>query len=102
MDFARTIIDKIQNTSNLYIFTFLFFITFICYANTLGNGLFYDDEDFIYKNVFVQEFSISDFFTKAVTEGTGKTSNYYRPLLLITYGLEYKLFGNNGFIYHLD
>jgi len=102
MDFARTIIDKIQNTSNLYLFTFLFFLTLFCYANTFGNGLFYDDEDFIYKNVHVQNFSVEDFFTKSITQGAGKTSNYYRPMLMITFGLEYKLFGNNGFIYHFD
>ncbi len=102
MNLAQRVLQKINTTSNLYLITILFIITFLCYINTLGNGLFYDDEDFIYKNVYVQNFSVGDFFTKALTQGTEKLSNYYRPVLMITYGLEYKIFGNNGFIYHLN
>lgn len=99
---AKTLLGKIAELHNLYIFTFLFFVTFLCYANTLGNGLFYDDEDFIYKNVYVQNFTIDKYFTENVIAGTGKISNYYRPLLLIGYSMEYKVFGSLPFIYHLD
>lgn len=99
---VQKLLEKLEKIHNLYIFTFLFFLTFICYANTLGNGLFYDDEDFIYKNVYVQNFAIDKYFTENVIAGTGKVSNYYRPILLLGYGMEYKVFGPLPFIYHLD
>lgn len=99
---ANNLLVKIAELHNLYFFTFLFFVTFLCYANTLGNGLFYDDEDFIYNNVYVQNFAIDKYFTENVIAGTGKVSNYYRPILLLGYGMEYKLFGPLPFIYHLD
>ncbi len=102
MTTIQRFIKKIESIHTLYIATFLFVITFITYANTLPNGLFFDDEDFIYKNVYVQNFSVSKYFTQNLIAGASKISNYYRPLLLITYGVEYKLFGDAGFIYHFD
>src|SRR5581483_4530583 len=93
---------KIQNIPSVYIVTFLFLLTFFCYFNTLGNSLFFDDEDFIYNNAYVQNFSLDKYFSENVIAGAGKVSNYYRPFLLLSYGIETKLFGGFPFIYHLD
>src|SRR5258708_28143512 len=91
-----------EKLSNLYIATILFFTTFLLYFNTLGNGLFYDDEQFIYNNVYVKIFSLVDFFTKSTTTGGGGgVSNYFRPILSMLFSLEYQILGNNGFIFHL-
>lgn len=94
--------QKIEKIHFLYIATFLFIITLVAFGNTLFNQLFFDDEQFIYKNLYVQNFSVLKYFSESVTSGAGVVSNYYRPLLLLTYGIEHKLFSNLSFIYHLD
>lgn len=78
------------------------FFCILVYANTLGNGLFFDDEHFIYKNPNVIDFSIGNFFTQSLTPQTGQPSNYYRPILFLTFGVEYAIFGDAAFIYHFD
>ena len=98
----HTLLRKIQTTSILNLLTLLFAVTFLVYCNTLLNGLFFDDQQFIYENQAVQNFTISDFFTQSLTTGGGQLSNYYRPLLFTSFSLEYQLFGANGFIYHFS
>lgn len=96
------LLTKIQSTYILNLITLLFALTFLFYSNTLLNGLFFDDEQFIYENQAVQTFTISDFFTRSLVTGSGQLSNYYRPLLFTTFAVEYQLFGDAGFIYHLS
>ncbi len=99
---VSSVIQKCERIHWLYIVTFLCVVGFIIYGNTLQNQLFYDDEHFIYKNVFVKNFSLNDFFTHSITAGGGSNSNYYRPVLMVFFATEYALFKNDGFIYHLD
>jgi tetratricopeptide (TPR) repeat protein len=96
------LLHKLKTANVLYIATLLFVLTFAFYSNTLFNGLFYDDEQFIYANPTVQSFDLPGFFNHSLTSGAGKLSNYYRPLLFLGFGIEYQLFGNTGFIYHFD
>lgn len=102
MDITKKLIQRVEKTHLLYLCTILFFVVFLIYSNTLGNGLFFDDEDFVYKNTYVETFALDKYFTDNVIAGAGKVSNYYRPLLLISYGIEHALFGYLPFIYHLD
>lgn len=99
---VKHIISKVEKLHVLYIATFLFILGFFAYGNTLGNGLFFDDQDFIYDNVYVQNFAVDKFFTQNAIAGAGKISNYYRPLQELSYSLEYQLFHTAPFIYHLD
>lgn len=94
--------QKIQSQNSLHLVSVLFLFVTLCYVNTLGNGLFFDDEHFIYNNEAVTEFNVKKFFEQSLTSGAGKQSNYYRPLLFLGFSFEYQMFGNNGFIYHLD
>jgi hypothetical protein len=96
----ETLLARFQKLPTLYIVTILAIATFFCYFNTLGNGLFYDDEFFIYNNIYVQQFSLPEFFTKNVDAGGGVVSNYYRPLLLILFSLTYQVAGATGGPYH--
>lgn len=98
----ETLITKLKTANILYIATLLFLVTFAFYSNTLFNGLFYDDEQFIYANQAVTTFDVPGFFSHSLTSGGGRLSNYYRPLLFLGFGIEYQLFGNTGFIYHFD
>lgn len=88
--------------TKLFLPILLLSITLITYINILPNKLFFDDEELIYKNIYVQDFKFFPrYFTENMIAGAGKTSNMYRPILLTSFALDYKLWGNNGFGYHL-
>ena len=93
---------KISKLSSLYLITLLFLLALVCYLNTFGNSLFYDDEQFIYNNDAVKTLDIEKIFSQSLVSSSGKISNYFRPLLFLGFGIEYQLFGSNGFIYHFN
>lgn len=97
-----SLIKRLESTSILYLVTILFALGFLIYANTLVNGLFFDDEHFIYNNQAVTTFSLPDLFGHSLSTGAGQLSNYYRPLLFTGFAFEYALFKDAGFIYHLN
>lgn len=61
------------------------------YANSFSNQMFWDDNDGIINNVYVKNFEIKKFFTENLIARAGFQSNYWRPILLITYAVEWKL-----------
>ena len=95
-------ITYLTKLNTLYVGTLLFIVTLFCYANTLGNGLFFDDQQFIYDNQAVKTFDVPALFGRSLISGGGKLSNYYRPLLFTGFALEYQVFADNGFIYHFN
>ena len=65
---------------------------FLVYANALPNQLFWDDDDGIIKNVYLRDWqNFENFFRENLIAGAGLNSNYWRPLLLITYSIEWHL-----------
>jgi len=96
------IVTHITRLNVFYIATLLFVAAFFCYTNTLGNQLFFDDEQFIYNNESVKTFDITEIFSRSLVSGGGKLSNYYRPILFTGFAVEYRVFGDSGFIYHLN
>lgn len=95
-------LSKLSQLNTLYIGSLLFLVGIFCYGNTLGNGLFFDDEQFIYNNPYVKTFDLTGFFSRSLSSESGQVSNYYRPLLFLSFGVEYLLFKDSGFIYHFD
>lgn len=86
----------------IFIPLFLILITFITYLNILPNKLFYDDEELIYKNAYVSDLRFFPrYFTSNMIAGAGKTSNMYRPVLIISFAIDRLLWGNNPLGYHL-
>ncbi|MBL4657598.1 MAG: tetratricopeptide repeat protein [Flavobacteriales bacterium] len=87
----------------------IFLIGFGLYANTLSHEYVLDDKIVITENEFTKEgFSgIPDILTTDVFVGFyGTDKNLvagkrYRPLSLVTFAIEYQLFGENPFISHL-
>lgn len=77
-------------------------LVFVSYGNTLANGLFFDDEQFIYNNPYVKALDLPGLFKNSLSSESGEVTNYYRPLLFLGFSIEYQLFNNNGFIYHFD
>src|SRR3989344_4595423 len=86
-----------------HILLFLFIVTFLLYTPSLFGQFVWDDEDFVYANTYVQQFQIDKFFIENAIAGRGgKQSNYYRPIQETIYAMEYKIVGQNPFLYHLN
>lgn len=76
-------------------------VSFAIYANTLKNGFVYDDEFTIINNALIKEisnfpklFSKEDYFTLS-----GEQS--YRPVVTLTYFIDYALYGLKPWGFHL-
>jgi len=87
---------------NIFIYIFIFILGFLTYVNILSNKLFYDDEELIYQNYYVQNPRLlPKYFTENMVAGAGKKSNMYRPVLLTSFALDYAVWKNNPLGYHL-
>ena len=72
----------------------------IAYGNSLKNGFVYDDTIVIEGNSFITSWSnLRHIFDVNYFLGSGELS--YRPLITITYLIDYSLWGTNPFGYHL-
>ncbi|NTU70063.1 tetratricopeptide repeat protein [bacterium] len=76
-------------------------VGFLAYLPSLFGSFVWDDEDYVYNNQYVTEFSITKYFTQQAIAGRGKDSQYYRPLQLTLNGINHTLFGYSPFAYHL-
>ncbi len=91
-----------KGIKNLIPIITLIVIGFFIYAFNLNNPLFWDDDEWIIGNVFVHSFSyLKEIFTQNVLSGFGLQSNYYRPLLLLSFVFNYVIHGVAPFGYHL-
>ncbi|MFH1427190.1 MAG: tetratricopeptide repeat protein [Patescibacteria group bacterium] len=74
----------------------------IIYGNSFNNEFFWDDNDSIVNNIYIKDWqNFSKFFSENLIAGAGQTSNYWRPVLLISFALDYHIFGLNPFGFHL-
>jgi tetratricopeptide (TPR) repeat protein len=72
------------------------------YFNSFDNHLFWDDDDVIVKNIYTQNLSyLPKYFSENLISGVGQISNYWRPLLLISFAIDFQLWGLNPISYHL-
>lgn len=84
-----------------YLSLSLFFISLFLYSFGFQNQMFWDDDDFILKNVYVHDLGLwKHYFSENVIAGTGLVSNYWRPILLLFFGFEWKAFGFNTIGWH--
>ncbi|MBI4120389.1 MAG: hypothetical protein HY454_02890, partial [Parcubacteria group bacterium] len=91
-----------MSVKNLRPILILIFIGFFIYAFNFANPLFWDDDEWIKGNLFVHSFSyLKEIFTQNVEAGFGLNSNYYRPLLLLSFAFNYAIHGLAPFGYHL-
>lgn len=75
---------------------------FFCYANSFSNQLFWDDHDGIVNNVYIKDWSyLPNYFSENLIAGAGQISNYWRPVVLLSFAVDYHLAGLNPIIYHL-
>jgi len=76
-------------------------ITLFAYLSSFTNPFIWDDEQFIQKNMYVQNFDIGKIFLSNTVGGAGVQSNYYRPLTSLSFAVDTKIWGSNAFGFHL-
>jgi tetratricopeptide (TPR) repeat protein len=85
--------------------TYILFIaltTLIIFLPSLKNDFAWDDKYLIIDNPYIKNWSyIPDIFSTQLYEGGGKGSNFYRPLQLLSFAIDYSVWGLNPFGYHL-
>ena len=94
---------KILYQYKLLTLLFVFFLFgFLLYANTFDNQLFWDDDDLITNNVYIQDLENNwqNFFTENLIAGAGQTANYWRPMLLFSFARDYSFWKLDPFGYH--
>ncbi|MBU1038909.1 tetratricopeptide repeat protein [Patescibacteria group bacterium] len=83
-------------------FLFLFILGLLVYLNALPNQLFWDDYDSLLNNYYIKDWSyFGRYFTENLIAGAGLMSNYWRPLLLVIYSIEWHIWGDWATGYHL-
>lgn len=83
----------------------LIIVAFLVYTNILGNGFVWDDEEQVVNNASIQSLgNIPAMFTASTfnSGGAGKLSGaYYKPLMPLTFTINYRLFGLSPGWFHL-
>ena len=88
-----------------YKFPIVFVFAFLLYSNTIPHYYVYDDATVITDNKDVLQGikGIPTILTNAYRHGwDGKDVGHYRPLSLVTFAIEYELFGKNPVVSHLN
>jgi protein O-mannosyl-transferase len=93
--------ESIRKNKEVAVFIMFLIIGLAVYANSFGNQFFWDDNDEIVNNAYVQHFEVGKMFTQNMIAGAGMTTNYYRPVLLLSFALDYQLWGMNSFGFNL-
>ncbi|MBI1883295.1 MAG: tetratricopeptide repeat protein [Chlamydiae bacterium] len=90
--------------SKKHLFSLLFIVVviLIAYANSFQNHFVWDDDLLIVQNQYLQSpHHISNFFTENIFKGSDHESNFWRPLQLISFFMDQKIWGANAYGFHL-
>jgi protein O-mannosyl-transferase len=101
---SRPLSDSPTDNTEKMIVIALFVLAVTCYLNTLTNGFVYDDDQQILLNPYIKSWHyLPQIFTTTVWSfvGAAGASNYYRPLMTLTYLVLWQAFGDLPFGYHL-
>lgn len=78
------------NFEKRWIAFILLALGFLIYFNSLHNAMFWDDDDFILKNRYIQDWKFfPKYFTENVIAGNYLLGNYWRPVLLMLFSVEW-------------
>lgn len=77
-------------------------VGFAVYANSLGGAFLWDDEKLVRNNLFIRNWShLEEIFTDNIKAGVGQSSNFYRPVQVFSYLVDYTFWELNVVGYHL-
>jgi len=85
-------------------FLLLFALTagLICYLNAFRNDFVWDDQALILENPNVQQPNgFKAFFNGSIAEGSPRESPYFRPLYMLSFWLDYQIWGAHPLGFHL-
>jgi len=92
---------SIKKTIILASVALIIILGFAVYANSLNGKFVYDDNVLIKNNSFLKnEHSLSKFFLEDIGKGGGRRYNFYRPIQIISYALDYRIWKLNVIGYH--
>lgn len=75
---------------------------FLVYSNSLNGAFIWDDDILIRNNDYIKDwFHPGEIFREDIGAGSGVKYGYYRPLYILTFVLDYSLWGLNVGGYHL-
>jgi tetratricopeptide (TPR) repeat protein len=101
---ARANPDGGALSSNKILISLLLLIAFLCYGNILVNGFVYDDDQQILQNPYVKSWHyLPQIFGTTVWSFVGQAgaTNYYRPLMTLSFLVLWQVFGPLPFGFHL-
>lgn len=76
-------------------------LSLVLYANTLQNGFVYDDEATIVNNYLIRDFDNFSLLSSKAAYFSRSGEASYRPLVTITYFIDFALYGLKPWGYHL-
>lgn len=99
MNLSPTIFDRVVSRWGMAL---VFFAGILVFANTLAMGFVYDDFSLILELPLIRDIrNIPLMFTSDIWCELGRQSPYYRPMGFATFALDYAVWNNNPFGYHL-
>ncbi len=101
---ATTSLETAREKTEKVSVVLLFLLSMGAYLNTLGNAFVYDDDLQILQNPYIKSWHyLPEIFRTTVWSfvGAAGESNYYRPLMTLTYLGLWKIFGNLPIGFHL-
>lgn len=93
-----------RHFSNQSLILLLILIALLCYGNTLINGFVYDDGQQILQNPYIKSWHyLPQIFGTTVWSFVGQagTTNYYRPIMTLSFLVLWQVFGPLPFGFHL-
>ncbi len=92
-----------NKTPHFLICLFFFIFCFTIYFNSLNNDFVFDDNLFIIKNESIKKLSLTKFFMTDIADSlhydAGSLNRYYRPLLALSYAVDYYIWKLNPYGY---
>jgi len=81
----------------------LIFLSMGIYVNTLWNPFVWDDVVYVSTNAHFEDSRyIPEYFTASFCRGAAKDCPFYRPMVSLSYLMDYWIWGKNPFGYHLS
>ncbi|MGH7831824.1 MAG: hypothetical protein ACREP8_16805, partial [Candidatus Binatia bacterium] len=79
----------------------LLVLTIVVYANSLRNPFVIDDQHIVVRNLLLRDWTVSNLVTSHLFAPLGVETQYYRPLTLLTFAINYGFSELNPLGYHL-
>jgi protein O-mannosyl-transferase len=74
----------------------------VTYLDALGNPFLWDDKLLVVENRFLRSPRfLAEVFSSGIFQGAGLASQFYRPVQMLSYMLDYAVWGTRPFGYHL-